>query len=1066
MADSANPTQVTLSVDMMSVAENSGKKIKYTFTRESNSDSIALEVDTNNSTSVDTSSDLIVNFSIGGKAQLNTDYTLAGAVMNGTEYTVTIPVNATTAEVTITPIADSEIESDEAVKLTLKEGVDYIISNDDSQVFEVARLASSEGSSMDDNAVMAVITNDDPMLDAPWAKQFASNGYGYEYLAVDDAGNTYVTGDFTDTAKVGTKSLTSKGGLDVFVAKFDKDGNVQWAEGFGGTSSDSVEDITVDDEGNTYITGTTQGSEGGDVFVAKFNKDGSSAWREDFVNNNNIEASGIEVDAEGNTYFTGEFEGQVTFNTTPNSTTFDGGQFNDVFVAKLNSEGNLLWAKEFDNASFADEAEDIVVDKEGNAYLFMTEGSEGDDNAVLAKLNKSDGSEVWKTTFGDDNNYVVAEDIAIDDKDNIFITGEFRETVTFGNIPTAPTLDGGENGDAYLAKLDTKGDVLWVKDFDNQNNDRNDVEVEGIAVDDMGNTYVTGYYESESMSVGDFMLYSEDDEDGEGENAFITKFDSNGEVKWTQNLGGTNTDTISDIAVNDGKIYIAGEFYTEATFGNKSLKTNNFVERFIVKLEEEKPEVSLSVDSTTITEGATNQITYTFTRKGDFSSELTVDFSVSGSATFKDDYTLTGADDGFDGSKGKVTFKAGASTATVTLNIVDDSDAEENETVGLELAMGSGYMVSATEVKTNITITKDEKDVVIGSGSDDDDDDDDDDEGELSFTSEAKSTFKFKSKFKNGKSKSSIKFSFKSKSVEEIKEIGFFTVDDDEGSIDGISPDSEGYIEAALNRAQSILSVLGNAPQGFDLTTLDKVLEFSSDISFRFFSVKNGTLDGVKKGKVKREQFVFSSTDFLEVSEFEKNDFDLDFAGVKIKMKLDGKAKKAIGSGLQETIEAIDLRDDELTGKQKFKCNVNREAAFDNVIGFYQVIDEDGGIDTNGDGTADVFAGDAGYAEAAVQNRITSIDLSVENQSTATFDGEFDAGAIFVPFLIVDGTIDNFEEIYFSFIGANSDGADHVMMLGDNTFGFEDLAGGGDRDFNDMIVNIDFNVTSSASVST
>ncbi len=273
---SSSFTEVSLDVDLIGVTENSGKEIKYTFTRKSTEDG----------QSVDTSSDLTVNFSIAGEAQLNTDYILAGAVMNGTEYAVTIPANATTAEVTITPIADTEIESDEAIKLTLKEG-NYIISNGDSPsiddlwvddfpwILDQPKLLQTDSSADEDVTVMSVITNDDPMLDAPWAKQFASNGYGYEYLAVDDAGNTYVTGDFTDTAKVGTKSLTSKGGLDVFVAKFDKDGNVQWAEGFGGTSSDSVEDITVDDEGNTYITGTTQGSEGGDVFVAKFNKDGS-----------------------------------------------------------------------------------------------------------------------------------------------------------------------------------------------------------------------------------------------------------------------------------------------------------------------------------------------------------------------------------------------------------------------------------------------------------------------------------------------------------------------------------------------------------------------------------------------------------------------------------------------------------------------------------------------------------------------------------------------------------------------------------------------------------------------
>ena len=167
--ETTSPAEVSLDVDLMSVTENSGKEIKYTFTRKSTSELMAFRLDNSNSTSVDTSKDLVVNFSIAGKAQLDTDYTLAGAVKNGTEYMVTIPVGETTATVTVTPIADSEIESDEAVKLTLKEGSDYIIA-DDSQRVEVARALISEDSSMDDNAVMAVIANDDPMYDAAWAK--------------------------------------------------------------------------------------------------------------------------------------------------------------------------------------------------------------------------------------------------------------------------------------------------------------------------------------------------------------------------------------------------------------------------------------------------------------------------------------------------------------------------------------------------------------------------------------------------------------------------------------------------------------------------------------------------------------------------------------------------------------------------------------------------------------------------------------------------------------------------------------------------------------------------------
>ena len=113
-------------------------------------------------------------------------------------------------------------------------------------------------------------------------------------------------------------------------------------------------------------------------------------------------------------------------------------------------------------------------------------------------------------------------------------------------------------------------------------------------------------------------------------------------------------------------------------------------------------------------------------------------------------------------------------------------------------------------------------------------------------------------------------------------------------------------------------------------------------------------------------------------------------------------------------------------------------------------------MDTDGDGTADVVVGDSNYTEAAIENRVASINLSVENQTTATFTGEFEAGAIFVPFLIVDGTTEDFSDVFFPFLDANSDGVDHVMMLADNTFGFEDLKGGGDSDFNDTTIKMEF----------
>ncbi|MGD1872743.1 MAG: DUF4114 domain-containing protein, partial [Mastigocoleus sp.] len=159
--------------------------------------------------------------------------------------------------------------------------------------------------------------------------------------------------------------------------------------------------------------------------------------------------------------------------------------------------------------------------------------------------------------------------------------------------------------------------------------------------------------------------------------------------------------------------------------------------------------------------------------------------------------------------------------------------------------------------------------------------------------------------------------------------------------------------------------------------------------------------------------------------------------------------------------QLIDLRDQ--TGSIPVTVEVDREAVFDNIIGFYEILDTKGGIDISGDGVVDINPGDAGYTEAALTNRIVGLDLlQTDNQQTTVFDGTFDGGSILAPFIIVDGTIDealnNSAEVYFSFLGANSDGVEHIRLIDDNTFGFEDLPNGGDNDFNDMIVKVEYPV--------
>jgi glycerophosphoryl diester phosphodiesterase len=155
----------------------------------------------------------------------------------------------------------------------------------------------------------------------------------------------------------------------------------------------------------------------------------------------------------------------------------------------------------------------------------------------------------------------------------------------------------------------------------------------------------------------------------------------------------------------------------------------------------------------------------------------------------------------------------------------------------------------------------------------------------------------------------------------------------------------------------------------------------------------------------------------------------------------------------------IDLRN--RPGTVGIEFTVNREAAADSFIGFYKLADSRGGIDTNGDGRADLRPGDAGYARAAIANRETNVNLATGNDRVSVFNTSLGGSALYAPFLIVGGRPDqvldnipwNNPEVYFPFVGANSDRSEHIQLNGNNTFAFEDMPIGLDRDFNDMVVS-------------
>jgi len=334
-----------------------------------------------------------------------------------------------------------------------------------------------------------------------WVMNAGGSLYDYGYgIAVDSSGNIYVTGVFTGTASFGgnTLSCTSPGFFDIFVCKLDPNGNFLWAKKAGGTGQDYGYSIAMDNAGNSYVTGnfrgtarfgattlTSSGSE--DIYVCKLDPNGNFLWAKKAGGASNDYGKSIDVDSTGNCYVTGYFYGTARFGAT--TLTSSGSE--DIYVCKLDPNGNFLWAKKAGGMS-DDQGFGIAVDSTGNSYV--TGSFRGTATFGEITLISSGYLDIFVCTLDTNGNFVWAVqaggvfscgyDIAVDSAGNSYVTGKFRYTSSFG----AMTLTSSGEYDIFACKLDADGDFRWAVQAGGSRNDYG----YGIAVDSAGNCCVTG----------------------------------------------------------------------------------------------------------------------------------------------------------------------------------------------------------------------------------------------------------------------------------------------------------------------------------------------------------------------------------------------------------------------------------------------------------------------------------------------------------------------------------------------------------------------------------------------
>lgn len=408
-----------------------------------------------------------------------------------------------------------------------------------------------------------------------WAKSSTSissdNGTS---VSADLSGNVYITGYFLSSSiSFSTTTLNNLGYNNIYLTKYNSTGNVLWAKSAGGTGDDQSYSVAADASGNVYIAGyftssvtafgsyTLSNSGNQDIFLAKYDSNGNALWAKKAGGTGYDYGNSICVDGTGNVFLTGSFNsttisfGAITFTNTGAS---------NIFLTKYDSNGNVLWAKNAVGSS-GGIGHGVSCDPTGN--IFLTGGYGGPNitfgtytltgannpNVFLTKYD-TNGNVIWaKRAGGTGVNGEEAYSVSSSADGNVYITGYFTSpTLTFGVTTLTNTLAGSTN--VFLSKYDVNGNVLWAKHLSGANNQGYSVSADATGV------FITGQFQSPTMTVGTLTLNSPASCFGSNCPMFVAKYDPNGNAICATALAGGGDDENCISADQSGNAYLTAEF--------------------------------------------------------------------------------------------------------------------------------------------------------------------------------------------------------------------------------------------------------------------------------------------------------------------------------------------------------------------------------------------------------------------------------------------------------------------------------------------------------------------------
>jgi hypothetical protein len=380
----------------------------------------------------------------------------------------------------------------------------------------------------------------------------------------DKDGSTYLAGNFTASTKLNENSTKLTGDNNIFISKFNAKAENVWLRQIKCNDYCYISSISTDLSGSIYTCGNFKGEintgeqtlisgKSKNAFIIKMDNKGDFVWSKQINGKFSNNKLFLKNDSEDNLIFAGSFTGILNID----STTCQSKYFTDILIAKFNDKGELITLKVFEGKA-NDLINDIAINNKNEIFLtgsFEKEltvsdnvlKSQGRKDAFLIKLNNKLQVIFSKQIGGIYDDY--GQNISIDSKDNILLAGSFSDEI---QLDKENYLISNGLLDVFLIKYDNNCKIIWAESFGGFSNDYQS----SIAINASNNIYLAGTFRGEIHKKDSRINSSNFSND-----IFLAKYDANGYFRFIESFGDTNTDFGEKLIIDNANyIYLTGNF--------------------------------------------------------------------------------------------------------------------------------------------------------------------------------------------------------------------------------------------------------------------------------------------------------------------------------------------------------------------------------------------------------------------------------------------------------------------------------------------------------------------------